>query len=123
MKNKSQLQETSDARYYYLKHKDSKNEYDFFVVESFIYETKRGCVFPCQYSRKGSQWIRLFDKDKLLIHQRRNYHVYESTSARKTEIYNFLKPLLNLRNFESALLNVDILETYSHDKSSNTLQS
>ena len=121
MKNKSQLQETSDARYYYLKHKDSKNEYDFFVVESFIYETKRGDVFPCQYSRKGAQWIRLFDKDKLLIHQRRNYHVYESTSARKTEIYNFLKPLLNLRNFESVLLNVDILETYSHDKSSNTL--
>lgn len=123
MKNKSQLQETSDARYYYLKHKDSTNEYDYMIVESFIYETMRGNVFPCQYSRKGAQWIRLFDKDTLLIHQRCNYHVNESTSARKTEIFNFLKPLLNLRNFASVLLNVDILETYSHDKSSNTLQS
>lgn len=114
MKNKSQLQETSEARYYYLKHKDSTNEYDYMIVESFIYETKRGDVFPCQYSRKGTQWIRLFNKDNsIVISQRRNYHVHESSSARKTEIYNFLKPLLNMPKIESVLLNVDILETYS----------
>lgn len=114
MKNKSQLQETSDARFYYLKHKDSTNEYDYMIVESFIYETKRGDVFPCQYSRKGAQLIRLFNEDKsILIKQRRNYHVHESSSARKTEIYKFLKPLLNMSKIECVLLNVDILENYN----------
>lgn len=104
MKTQSELQETAEIRHYYLKNKHSNNEYDFFIIECFEYETKRGTVFPSQYSRKGRQWIRLFDKDKLLISQRVNIHIHESTSARKLEIFKFIKPLLILKDFESVLL-------------------
>lgn len=104
MKTKSELQETAEIRHYYLKNKHSKNEYDYFVIECFEYETKRGTVFPCQYSRKGRQWLRFFDKEKLLIHQKQNIHLHESSSARKEEIFKFLKPLLSLKDFECVLL-------------------
>ena len=87
MKNKSELQEDRETRYYIIKHNDEVFE----VVEDFYFYNKRGAVFPAQYSRCGRQHVKIQTRGGYVISEYYAPNVWESTSHRKRLIYSFLR--------------------------------
>lgn len=87
MKTASDLQEDRETRYYIIKHNNEVLE----VVEDFYFYNKRGAVFPAQYSRCGRQHIKIQTRGGYVICEFQERNVWESTSARKKNIFNFLR--------------------------------
>lgn len=103
MKQHSELQEDNETRRYILKNKHTGQV--FHVLETFHYYKKRGAVFPAQYSRTGRQIIEVSNQEGGIVAYDCLRNVYESTTARKKNIFKFLsREIQDLKNFESILI-------------------
>lgn len=105
MKTKSELQEEHEIRRYMLRHKnpheDSIMEQDLIIEEDFYYYTKRGQCFPAQYTRNGRQYIEIQNKNGKKINGIYYRNVSEATTARKNNIWAFLRSnITNLKDYQ-----------------------
>ena len=103
MKTKNELQEDNETRRYILKHQETGEI--LHISETFHYYSKRGQVFPAQYSRTGRQYIEVCDENGTIIAYDCNRNVYESSTERKKNIFKLLRDnISDLKDFENILI-------------------
>lgn len=91
MKNYSSLQEAFEHHDYYL---STGKGYDFRLSEVFKFKEKRKNEFPSVRTRKGVQYIYLYDNDNNKVSETVFFDVLEAATERKKNIYKFLRPFL-----------------------------